>query len=151
MLLESPVTSSRHSDLCTQGLIVNLYISCCSPFAVVTKHNDPPAAAYLCVPGVTVQCSSQSPDFVHFSHRCTHCLRHHNWRWQLVSVNWLLVLDSKVALVQIVRSIHNCGILIWICDRLLRHLCVRTRSLTRSGPLPFPSSLWWLVISLECE
>ena len=44
--------------------------------------------------------SFQSPDFVHYTHRFTHCFRHQNWRWQLVPVNWLLVLDSKVALVQ---------------------------------------------------
>ena len=53
VLLESSVTSSRHSDRCTLGKEVNLYLSWCSPFAVVTKHNDPAAAAYLRVPGVT--------------------------------------------------------------------------------------------------
>ena len=57
-LLESSVPSSRHSGRCTLGIEVKLYISCCSPFAVVTKQNDLAAAAYLCVSGVTVQCSS---------------------------------------------------------------------------------------------
>ena len=33
-------------------------ISCCAPFSVVTKQNDPAAAAFLCISGVTVQCSS---------------------------------------------------------------------------------------------
>ena len=40
MLLESSVTSSRHSDRCTLGKVIKLYKSCCCPFAVVTKQND---------------------------------------------------------------------------------------------------------------
>ena len=55
---ESSVTSLRHSDRCTLGTVVKLQKSCCSPFAAVTKHNDSGAAAYLCVSGVTLQCSS---------------------------------------------------------------------------------------------
>ena len=67
MLPELSVTSLRHSDRCTLGKIVKLLISCCSPVSVVTEQNDPAAAAYLCVSGVTVQraMSFQSPDFVH--------------------------------------------------------------------------------------
>ena len=32
MLLESLVTSSRHNDRCTHGIVVRLQTSCCSPF-----------------------------------------------------------------------------------------------------------------------
>ena len=42
---------------CTLGIVVKLFISCCSPVSVVAKQNDLAAAAYLCVSGVTVQCS----------------------------------------------------------------------------------------------
>ena len=55
---ELSVTSLRHSDRCTLGTEVKLKISRCSPFAVVTEQTDPGAAAYLCVSGVAVPCSS---------------------------------------------------------------------------------------------
>ena len=45
VLLESLVTSSRHNNRCTHGIVVTLQTSCCSPFSVVTKQNDPAAAA----------------------------------------------------------------------------------------------------------
>ena len=58
VLPESLVTSLRHNDPCTHGIVIKLQTSCCSPSSVVTEQNDPAAAAYLCVSGVTVQCSS---------------------------------------------------------------------------------------------
>ena len=104
MLAESMAAPSRHNDRCTLGIVVKLQTSCFSPFLVITKQNDPTAAAYLCVSGVTVQCSSldrdlggtlsfRSPDFVHCTRRCTHCLHPLSWEWQLVLARWLLVLD----------------------------------------------------------
>ena len=103
------------SDRCTLGIAVKLKTSVCSPVSVVTKQNDPAAAAYLCVFQASLSyvhhssghrdlgraLSFQSPDFVHYTHRCTHCFRHQNWR---VPVNWLLVLDSKAALVHKVEK-----------------------------------------------
>ena len=70
MLLESSVTSSRHNYRCTLGRAVKLKKSCCSPFAVVTKQNDPAAAAHLCFwrhcpIDLGKELSFQSPDFVH--------------------------------------------------------------------------------------
>ena len=58
VLSESLVTSTRYNDRCTHGTVIKLQTLCCSPFSVVTKQNDPAAAAYLCVLGVTVPCSS---------------------------------------------------------------------------------------------
>ena len=49
VLPESLVTSLRHNDPCTYGIVIKLQTSCCSPFSVVTKQNDPAAAAYLCL------------------------------------------------------------------------------------------------------
>ena len=46
-LLELSVTSLRHSDRCTLGIEVKLFLSCCSPFSVVMKQNDPAAACVL--------------------------------------------------------------------------------------------------------
>ena len=48
------IRKSNHSF----GIVIKLQTSCCSPFSVVTEQKDPAAAAYLCVSGVTVQCSS---------------------------------------------------------------------------------------------
>ena len=36
----------------------------------------------------------QSPDFVHYTRRYTHCLRHHKLHWQLVFASSLLALDN---------------------------------------------------------
>ena len=58
VLLESLVTSSRHNDRCIHGIVIKLQGSCCSPFSVVTKQNNPAAAAYLCASGVIVHCAS---------------------------------------------------------------------------------------------
>ena len=41
VLLEPLVTFLRHNDRCTLGKVVRLCISCCSPFAVVTKTEWP--------------------------------------------------------------------------------------------------------------
>ena len=94
------VTSSRHSDRCT-----------------LTKQNDPAAAANLCFSGVTVQCSSlvrllrsgqsnvlsfQSPDFVRYTHRYTHCFRPKKWRWQLVSCTKRSVSSGSTRILQTV-------------------------------------------------
>ena len=58
MLPKSLVTPSRCNDRCTHGMGIKLHTSSWSPSSVVTKQNDPAAAAYLCVSGVIVQCSS---------------------------------------------------------------------------------------------
>ena len=47
--------------------------------------------------------SFQSSDFVHCTRGYTHCFRHQLWHWQLAPVNWLLVLNSQVALEQMVE------------------------------------------------
>ena len=49
VLPESLVTSLRHNDPCTHGIVIKLQTSCCSPFSAVTEENDPAAAAYLCL------------------------------------------------------------------------------------------------------
>ena len=49
---------SADNDLCAHDIMVKLHMSCCFSFSVMTKQNDPVAAAYLCVSGVIVQCSS---------------------------------------------------------------------------------------------
>ena len=51
--------------------------------------------------------SFQSPDFVHCTRRCTHCLHHQKLHWQLVLANWLLVLDEEVARDQSVESLKR--------------------------------------------
>ena len=47
MLSESLFTSLRNTDRCTHSMVVRLQTSCCSPFSVVTKQNDPAAGAHL--------------------------------------------------------------------------------------------------------
>ena len=42
-------TSLRFNDRCPHGIVIKLNMSFSSPFSVVTKQNDPAAAAYLCL------------------------------------------------------------------------------------------------------
>ena len=49
----------------------------------------------------------QSPDFMHYTRRCTHYLHHQKLHWQLVPANWLLVLDEEVVLVQQVENLKG--------------------------------------------
>ena len=124
MLLESLVTSSRHNDRCTHGIVVKLQISCSSPFSVVTKQDDPSAAAYLCVlrrhcpvliigqnmevwvehypSGVMTSCTWYC--WVRLSISIlvivVSIIHPPSWYWPMVLVNWQLVLAGEAALVQ---------------------------------------------------
>ena len=55
LVWELSVTSLRHSHSCTLGLVVKLFISCCSPVSVIRKQNPGCRCKLVCV---TVQCSS---------------------------------------------------------------------------------------------
>ena len=80
-----------------------VYVLLISIFAVVTKQNVLAGAAYLFLRrherrDLDCVLFFQSPDSVHYTRRCTHCLHHQKLHWQLVFANCLLVFDGEVAL-----------------------------------------------------
>ena len=88
MLPKSLVAPLGHNDRCTHGIVIKWHMSCCSPFSVIEKQNDPAAAAYLCVSGSRcpmliirqnveiwiVPGSFGVSTFVHVLRRCSHGL-----------------------------------------------------------------------------